>query len=71
MLRVYTEEKMRMSTHEVENVDQCKQKQHDDFIQRKDIEILVSDKLNQKYEMIHSDSRNFYENLNKKNIDVK
>ena len=46
MLRVYTEEKMRMSTHEIENINQCKQKQHNDFIQRKNTEILVSDKLN-------------------------
>ena len=71
MLKVYTEEKMKMSTCEIENVDQYKQRQHDDFTQKKDTEILVSDELNQKYEMIHSDSRSFYENSNKKNVDVK
>ena len=40
-------------------------------MQKKNIEILVSDELNQKYEMIHFDSRDFYENSNKKNIEVK
>ena len=71
MLKVYTEEKMKMSTCEIENFDQYKQRQHDDFTQKKDTEILVSDELNQKYEIICSDSRNFYENLNEKNINVK
>ena len=62
---------MKMSTHEIENVNQCKQKQHDNFMWKKNTEILVSDELNQKYEMIHSDLKNFYKNLNEKNVDVK